>query len=84
MPEQIRMKIDNDAVMIAAAGLFLLIVAVSLGMIYWAWIGKFSDVKDFYTCVVTGTLLPLFTTVVTLKVGYKFLSVALNKFADKS
>ena len=76
----------SDWVLVTAAALFVLIVGISLYWLLHAPIGdkdKFTAYMSLYDSVVKGTFLSLFTTIISLKVGYTFLSFALNKFADK-
>ena len=82
------LKIDRgDLVLMAVAVLGVLIVGVS---IYWLFTAPVSGGKDqvdaymsAYEIVVKGTLLSLFTTIVTARLAYAAAVYVLNKFADK-
>jgi hypothetical protein len=76
----------QDVVLITASVILVLIVATSIYWLFCAPVAdkdKFGAWKDLYDVVVKGTLLPLFTTLVGLKLGYTFLSFMLNKFSDR-
>jgi hypothetical protein len=68
---------DNDKVLIAAGVLFGLIVLASAICFF------IPASLTAYTAIVTNTLLPLFTTVVGIKVAYVFGAYLLSKFSNK-
>lgn len=86
MPTQ-SMKIDrNDIVLVVASVLGGLIVVLSIVWLFGAPLDnkdKFAAYKDIYESVVRGTLLSLFTTIITAKLTYSFAKFALNKFQDR-
>ena len=69
----------SDLVLIAAGVLLVWIVSESFYYLHFAP----SSWKDTYDDVVKGTLVPLFTTVVGIKVTYTAVAFTLNKFRDK-
>jgi len=76
----------RDPVIIVATILGVLIVAIS---VYWLFNVPYGDQEKLdaynriYESVVRGTLLTLFTTIVTLKITFAVAAHILNKFADK-
>jgi hypothetical protein len=74
------MTIEKGDLVLVVAGLILLLIIGE--SIYWLHIAATWD-KDKFDLIVKGTLLPLFIAVAGLKIGYTFLSFALNKFSDK-
>lgn len=76
----------NDTVMIAAGILGLSIVVLSIVWLLNAPIDnkdKFQAYKDMYESVIRGTLLSLFTTIITAKLTFSVAGYVLNKFQDK-
>jgi hypothetical protein len=83
----------SDFVLIVAGVLGVIIVALSLYAFFFSPLyesgptfpkDKAASFKDLFDVVVKGTLLPLFTTLVTAKIGFEVSKVVLNKFTDRS
>jgi hypothetical protein len=80
----------NDLVLIAASILGVLILALSIHGLFFSPLRdntfdkeKAAAYKDLFDVIVKGTLLPLFTTLITTKIAYAVAKFALNKFADR-
>jgi len=83
-------KVSNtDIVLVATALIGLLIVILSLYEFFYPLRGgsfdkdKLSAYSDVFDVVVKSTLLPLFTVLLTTKVGYSVAKFFLRKLSDR-
>jgi riboflavin transporter FmnP len=82
----------SDFVLIIAGVIGAIIVALSLYAFFFSPLyesgatfpkDKAAAFKELFDVVVKGTLLPLFTTLITAKIGYQIAKVLLDKFSDR-